>query len=569
MQELIDIKSYCESFKTIQDCVLAYLNESDEGNDENNLKNIFQNIDNQNLCTKPESFNEFLRMLLCISSYHCHTNNFYLKIFRILSEYKDYIKSNYTNEEIFSIFLHNEPIIILLSKGGIFQFDEDLINLINNADHLEQREYFNPAQPLEEKEEIQARGENHNKLCKIIRSDSAQDFFSFIEQNNISLESNIPISIFETNHFLRQHKITTIIQYAAISGSSEIVRSILEKKIDIMNQSIWEFAFEGQNPDIIEIVETLETPPPDDNYKSCLLNSIRGHQNDIYKMIREKYSKNSEFKENEEEDKNETDYEDKKPRFNTILKTAIQSFNFTIIASMIQEAKSDDDFNGIFQTASQVGFPTIVSKMMNISSVNINFCDQKTAFQKACETGDFYVVKNLIKNPQIMPNMESITRVFSLASDFDGLTALERAIRYGHNKIVEFLLQQKGSDEKILIDVNKESRWRGNTPLMIAAQYNNIKAADLLLKCDGIQVNARNQEGYTTKYNSHKGENDIVKFCGGETALHVACKLNRIEIVERLLERPEIDKSITNWENKTAVECTDNKEIIQLFDSHK
>ena len=62
MQELIDIKSYCESFKTIQDCVLAYLNESDEGNDENNLKNIFQNIDNQNLCTKPESFNECYRV---------------------------------------------------------------------------------------------------------------------------------------------------------------------------------------------------------------------------------------------------------------------------------------------------------------------------------------------------------------------------------------------------------------------------------------------------------------------------------------------------------------------------
>ena len=67
--------------------------------------------------------------------------NFYPKwkelIILIINESMDIIKRNYSNQEIFSIFHHNEPLILFLSKENIFQFD-DIKYLIINRHHQEQ-----------------------------------------------------------------------------------------------------------------------------------------------------------------------------------------------------------------------------------------------------------------------------------------------------------------------------------------------------------------------------------------------------------------------------------------------
>lgn len=545
IEALDQIQSYCNNLKPIQDYVLTYLNDSDTANDQDNLNKIFQEIENQNISKNEILFDEFLRMLSSIASYHLYSNNFYKKIIRLINEYKNVIKNNYTNEEIFSIFLHNEPIIIFLSKEEIFNFeDNDFKNLINNNDYKEQYDYFFSTE-LDEQE----RGKNHTQLCKIIRSDQKDDFFAFIEQNNILLNSNIQPSMFETNHFLREQKEVSLLQYSAIYGSVEIFRSIIEKEPDLLTGEIWPFAFLGGNSYVIEIVEALSTPPPKDNFKSCLLILIQRHQNELFNQIKSNYTPE---KETTEEGELDIKDEDDEYIVNPLIKTAIHSFNFSIISQLIKDVKSDEEINEILHEASKVGFSKIVELVMNLPSININKCEKTTALQKACNNGNYFVVNILIAHPNIDLNLQSLPNIEANDVNYDGLTALSRAVRYGHNKVVDLLLKQ----EKI--DVNRNSRWYGTAPIHAAAIFNNVKAMELLLKCNGINVNIQTNDHY-------KMISQLTLVDGRETALHLACLYNHAEIVKLLLAAPGIDKTLKNWDEKTPIEYTDNQEIKSLF----
>ncbi|KAH3763027.1 Serine/threonine-protein kinase STY46 [Pelomyxa schiedti] len=51
----------------------------------------------------------------------------------------------------------------------------------------------------------------------------------------------------------------------------------------------------------------------------------------------------------------------------------------------------------------------------------------------------------------------------------------------------------------------------------------------------------------------------------GDTALHLACRDGKVEIVRQLLARVGIHPHIKNKEGKTALECSDDDEVRQLF----
>ena len=65
-------------------------------------------------------------------------------------------------------------------------------------------------------------GENDNHICQLIRKDLIEEFIVYVNRNNISLESLINPSIFETNSFLLKNKEVSLIEYAAFFGSIQI-----------------------------------------------------------------------------------------------------------------------------------------------------------------------------------------------------------------------------------------------------------------------------------------------------------------------------------------------------------
>lgn len=166
--------TYCQEFQKVQDCILIYLREPNDANDQTSLKNLFSELNNQHIIENEDQFNQFLRIIAVIGSHYRNSSNLYSKLNTILNEYKNIIKNNYSNEEIFSIFLHNEPILLFLLKENIFHFDSDLKYLLDNDDHKEQKNFFFPTEEINEK--YQEEGQNHTQICKIIRSDDLHSF---------------------------------------------------------------------------------------------------------------------------------------------------------------------------------------------------------------------------------------------------------------------------------------------------------------------------------------------------------------------------------------------------------
>ena len=89
----------------------------------------------------------------------------------------------------------------------------------------------------EEKRKI---GENDSLISKLIREDSVEEFVSFINKTNFSLLSIINPSIFETNRFLINKKLT-LIEYAAFYRSIQIFHFLYMNKVDL-SSSLWIYA---------------------------------------------------------------------------------------------------------------------------------------------------------------------------------------------------------------------------------------------------------------------------------------------------------------------------------------
>ncbi|KAK8842656.1 hypothetical protein M9Y10_025516 [Tritrichomonas musculus] len=547
---LKDILKYCEEHEAVQKAILNYLdgtnNEQNPDADSQNLANFVSELNKNNILHDEQEIDELLRMISHIGSNYHRFPDFFPKIFNLLNVIKEDISKFYTNEEIFSIFLNIEPIAIFLRDNNLLNFDDDVNYIIKNPDNQGICQYFNPENKTNEVEYQQA-GENHNILCKLIRLDQTEDFANFIEENHINLDSIIPPSPFETNSYLKSHKDTNLIQYAVFCGSINVFRYIAEKDLDLLNETVWEYAIHGDGPEIIDFLKEISIPPPKDNFSKCLKLSVINYQKEITDILRNELITTTNETNSEENEPNPP----KKHYLDPLLKTAVYSHNITQIKELIEKVP-ENGINELFQVACKTGFHKIVKALVNLPVIKINDCISKSVLHKACINGDIVTVKQLIAVPSTNINLQSMKELKDGVHYFDGLTPLEYAIQYGHNKIVELLLQQ---DQ---IDVNQNSRWRGNFPLNIAAIYGNVKAMDLLLKHPQIDVNVRSNDIYQIK-------KDLNLSDGRQSPLHNACINNHIEIVRMLLNHPGINPNIQNWQDKKPSECTTNQEIKELF----
>ena len=128
-------------------------------------------------------------------------------------------------------------------------------------------------------------GENYSYICSLIRQDAAEEFISYVNRTNISLLSQIRLSIFETNLFLME-KTPTLIEYASFYGSIQIIQYLRYSKVPL-TYSMWFYTIHSNNAELIHCLEENEIKPVKKVWKAIFLSkfSIKTQQSVKYKNM--------------------------------------------------------------------------------------------------------------------------------------------------------------------------------------------------------------------------------------------------------------------------------------------
>ena len=304
----MSIKEYFDQKKSIQTVLLEYIEE--EKNVEENFENFLQVLKDQQVHEDYHEIKEILYLINNIANNHQRTNNFYNKIERIIEVLKKDITKILKSSEIFELFKNNKRLLLFFIEERIITLDEYIVSRITSDEFLQNKycEYFSPEikefidkyssrnSILKEehfikeniKEDFYERrreGENDSYLSEIIRKQETKEFIVHVNRTNLSLDSYIETSIFETNELLmKNNKKIKIIEYAAFYGSIEIIR-YMHKNGVTMTSNIWYYAIHSRDAELIKYLEDNEISPPEDTYESILRESIKSHHNDVSRYI--------------------------------------------------------------------------------------------------------------------------------------------------------------------------------------------------------------------------------------------------------------------------------------------
>ena len=307
-------EAFVDKMKSIQNYLLKFL--EDESNAEDKYVNFINILSTQQIINEEHELKALLRLINNIGNNHRRAPYFIFKIERLLRNFKKDIQKYFTNSEIFNIFKDNKRILLFLIEEKMITIDEYIFSIFTNEDFFQKKycEYFQPEiKPFLTKENIEKygreneslkdnkfiermnkeveedfyekrrEGENDGYLCQLIRHDKIQEFVTFVVQTNLSLNSYIKKSIFETNPLLIDSYEINLIQYASFFGSIKIVNYIAKKTRNV-NSEMWVYSIHSNMAKMIHLLlEDYQIKP--NSPKNFLIESIKCHHNEISDYI--------------------------------------------------------------------------------------------------------------------------------------------------------------------------------------------------------------------------------------------------------------------------------------------
>ncbi|KAK8889590.1 hypothetical protein M9Y10_034341 [Tritrichomonas musculus] len=209
----MEIDTYIEKKKNIENILLEYL-DCEEENRIDYYENFIFIIENDGALDDRCELTALLHLILEVSNNYKRSPHFFDRIEEILNYLSEIIEQTYSNNEIFNIFKSNKRILLFLFESGIVKINQTIANkMINkrnkNANYLT---YFYPEikdylddntrsiveseihdfiQNEQEFEMFRKSGENHEKICELIRDDKVDEFVQYVNVYNISLSKTI------------------------------------------------------------------------------------------------------------------------------------------------------------------------------------------------------------------------------------------------------------------------------------------------------------------------------------------------------------------------------------------
>lgn len=303
------IQHYLDYLANIQTAIFKFLD--DDENSQHNFSHLIELLDNQRIRENPPEFRLFMHLLSKIANNRHRKTNFFNRIFQILDHFRTEITQTYSNYELFNLFKKSKQILLFFIKENMLIIDQqiyDKIKLIKyrNKFYLH---YFYPevknfldAQTLKKMKELKTidednfeekrnKGENESYVCELIRKDSLQKFVECLAIGNMTYDTKIKKSIFETNYFLANTE-TTLLEYAVSCGSIHISIYLLSKAKSFSNY-FWFYLIHGNNAKILHLVESKNCFPTEKNFESCFIEAIKCHHVEIFKYLSNTYLKNN------------------------------------------------------------------------------------------------------------------------------------------------------------------------------------------------------------------------------------------------------------------------------------
>lgn len=305
------IKIYLGRMSHLQESILNFINT--QGQAESQYQEIISFFKTHKIGEDRNELQSILHLILKISNNHHRNPDFFSKIERLFTNFKEEMKIYFSNYEIFQFFKSNKRLLLFLFKEGIIKPDKQIACFITNYkyqqayyphfflpefknlfDEITLKNINETIQTLNQNQQTQVDdknsfdqkrqiGENDHILYELIRNDSIDQFTSLVTEKNLPLSSTIEPSIFETNSFLINQK-PTLIEYAAFFGSLKIFNFLRSKEIEL-TPSLWNFAIHGENLEILKILVDKKINPQNDSFKDVFIESIKCHHNQIAKLI--------------------------------------------------------------------------------------------------------------------------------------------------------------------------------------------------------------------------------------------------------------------------------------------
>ena len=202
-----------------------------------------------------------------------------------------------SNLEIFNIVKSHKRILLFFLQNNFITVDQSIFEYLSK--NVFYRHFFSPEiksfiskstskkdESFEQKRQI---GENDSYLCQLIREDSIDQFITYVNRNDLYLQKQIKMSIYETNSYLLK-KDPTLIEYSAFFGSVSIFKYLYFNKANI-GPNLWLYSIHGNNPELISFLENNKIIPNDETYQKCLEESIKCHHIDMSNYIIENFIK--------------------------------------------------------------------------------------------------------------------------------------------------------------------------------------------------------------------------------------------------------------------------------------
>lgn len=194
---------------------------------------------------------------------------------------------------------------------------------------------------------------------------------------------------------------------------------------------------------------------------------------------------------------------------------------------------------------------------------NVRIIMQGTLLNAACAGKENDKMNFLLQLPEIQLT----------GCDYLGRIALHFACANGN------LIGTKTLIEQYKADVNVKDKY-GDTPLHLACKKKHLHIVDYLIKLPQTNINAQNHEGNTSLHGAceqnvpklisylitHQSANLNLQNENGETPLHIAVRCGNIGIVKQLIEQGADALIKDNSKNNALFTAFENKEIEILED---